>query len=86
MDRATQQPFRNVRELLFNHSHRQHPDDDEVTVGWAAPGAAGHRAGAGLGLGLAIVRAIAEAHGGTVRLTSPDGGGTTFQLDLPGQS
>lgn len=45
-------------------------------------GAAGHRAGAGLGL--AIVRAIAEAHGGTVRLTSPEGGGVTFELDLPG--
>lgn len=47
-------------------------------------GAAGHRAGAGLGL--AIVRAIAEAHGGAVRLTSPDGGGATFELDLPDES
>jgi len=38
VDRATQQPFRNVRELLFNHLHRQHPDDDEVIVGWVSSG------------------------------------------------
>ncbi|MGQ0841893.1 ATP-binding protein [Actinokineospora sp.] len=40
VDRATQQPFRNVRELLFNHLQRQYPDVDEVLVGWVAgPGA-----------------------------------------------
>ncbi len=35
-DRATLQPFRDVRELLYNHLQRQHPDDDEVIVGWVA--------------------------------------------------
>jgi two-component system, OmpR family, sensor kinase len=37
----------------------------------------------GSGLGLAIVAAIAEAHGGRVRLDSPPGQGATFSLVLP---
>lgn len=37
----------------------------------------------GAGLGLAIVQAIAEAHGGTVTLTSTPGGGATFTLTAP---
>lgn len=37
----------------------------------------------GQGLGLAIVRAIAEAHGGTVELRSSPGQGATFTLVLP---
>jgi two-component system, OmpR family, sensor kinase len=41
----------------------------------------GHRSGAGLGL--AIVRAIAAAHSGTVGLDSEPGRGATFRLDLP---
>ena len=35
------------------------------------------------GLGLAIVGAIARAHGGTLRLANPDGGGALVQLELP---
>lgn len=35
------------------------------------------------GLGLAIVREIAEAHGGAVRLESEPGRGTTFVLTIP---
>lgn len=35
------------------------------------------------GLGLAIVREIVEAHGGTVRLESEPGRGTTFVLTIP---
>ncbi|MGC9542912.1 ATP-binding protein [Streptomyces sp. UG1] len=38
--------------------------------------------GSGAGLGLAIVRAIAEAHGGRVRLSDTAGGGATFVLAL----
>ncbi|MFJ6569265.1 ATP-binding protein [Streptomyces sp. NPDC091292] len=38
--------------------------------------------GAGAGLGLSIVRAIAEAHGGRVRLHDTEGGGATFVLTL----
>lgn len=47
-----------------------------------ARGPEGPRA-AGAGLGLAIVRAIAAGHGGTVRLTTPTGGGARFELHLP---
>ena len=38
----------------------------------------------GSGLGLAVVRAIAVAHGGLVEVESSEGQGTTFTLVLPG--
>ncbi len=41
------------------------------------------RAEGGAGLGLAIVRAIAEAHGGSVRVTQSAAGGAAFELNLP---
>jgi len=37
----------------------------------------------GAGLGLAIVAAIIEAHGGTVRLDTAPGAGATFTVTLP---
>ncbi len=37
----------------------------------------------GTGLGLVISRAIAEAHGGTIGVTSVPGEGTTFRVELP---
>ena len=37
----------------------------------------------GVGLGLAIVQAIAQAHGGTVAVQSRPGGGSVFELLLP---
>ena len=37
----------------------------------------------GLGLGLYIVKEIASAHGGTVRVESTDAGGTTFAVVVP---
>jgi signal transduction histidine kinase/CheY-like chemotaxis protein len=39
--------------------------------------------GSGAGLGLAIVQGIVEAHGGTVRVESREGEGTTFLFTLP---
>jgi len=46
------------------------------------PGAAGEDA-EGAGLGLALVKRIAEAHGGSVRVEEAGGGGSRFVLDLP---
>jgi signal transduction histidine kinase len=59
------------RELVFERFHR---------VDHARSRAAG-----GAGLGLAIVRAIAEAHGGSVHAVAPvDGQGARIELVLPG--
>jgi heavy metal sensor kinase len=41
------------------------------------------REGAGAGLGLSISRTIVEAHGGSIRLTSRPGSGTTVIVRLP---
>jgi signal transduction histidine kinase len=41
------------------------------------------RSGTGAGLGLAIVRAIAEGHGGAVRVDSTPGAGATFTIEVP---
>ncbi|HWN82642.1 MAG TPA: ATP-binding protein, partial [Candidatus Udaeobacter sp.] len=38
---------------------------------------------AGLGLGLPLARGIVEAHGGTIRVESQLGRGSTFTLRLP---
>jgi two-component system OmpR family sensor kinase len=59
------------RERVFERFHRTDP--------------ARTRSAGGAGLGLAIVRAIAEAHGGQVRARDPgDGGGARIELLLPG--
>ncbi len=38
----------------------------------------------GSGLGLAVVQAIARVHGGSVSVRARDGGGSTFQIAVPG--
>jgi two-component system, LuxR family, sensor kinase FixL len=37
----------------------------------------------GMGLGLYITRHIVEAHGGSVSVTSKEGVGSTFVVDIP---
>ena len=37
----------------------------------------------GVGLGLALVKQIAERHGGSVRCEARDGGGSCFVIKLP---
>lgn len=59
--------------------HRRHLFDRFYRVDPAR-----HRAGEGAGLGLAIVRAVAEAHGGSVGVSS-DGGRNVFWLSIPGK-
>jgi two-component system OmpR family sensor kinase len=65
------------RERVFERFHRV----------YEMPARPRSSARGGAGLGLAIVRAIAEAHGGMVRAVDPrDGAGTRVELVLPGYS
>jgi two-component system OmpR family sensor kinase len=58
--------------------------EDEIPMVWEELyRGQGARGVAGSGLGLALVRAIAERHGGAVGLRSREGQGTVFALRLP---
>ena len=59
------------------------PEDAERIFRRFDRGAAGTSGSGGAGLGLAIVSAIAAAHGGTVTLDSTPGHGATFAVDIP---
>lgn len=57
------------RSEVFERFARLHRDEDAAV--------------AGTGLGLYIARILTEAQGGEIDLTSPPGGGTTFEVALP---
>ena len=57
--------------------------DQEAIFGRFARGAAVRRRSDGAGLGLAIVQAVAEAHGGRVDLVSHPGSGARFTIAVP---
>lgn len=57
--------------------------DQEKIFKRFARGSHGRRRSEGAGLGLAIVQAIAEAHGGRVELISEPGAGSTFTIVIP---
>jgi signal transduction histidine kinase len=59
------------------------PEDQERIFARFARASASRRRSEGAGLGLAIVRAIAEAHGGRVGLSSRPGAGATFAVIIP---
>jgi signal transduction histidine kinase len=58
-------------------------DDQERIFARFSRAAASRRRSEGAGLGLAIVRAIAEAHGGTAAVSSRPGDGATFIVTIP---
>lgn len=59
------------------------PDDVDRIFQRFGRGTTGGRRGEGAGLGLAIVEAVAVAHGGKVVLDNDPGHGATFILELP---
>jgi two-component system OmpR family sensor kinase len=59
------------------------PEDRERIFQRFARTGDGRRGSTGAGLGLAIVRAIAEAHHGTVQVRSSAGSGATFSVIVP---
>lgn len=61
------------------------PADEQVNLGtrFYRASTAQRQSIPGTGLGLSIVRAIAEAHEGTVDFDSEEGRGTTFRLTVP---
>jgi signal transduction histidine kinase len=72
------------RALLTVRDHgRGIPADDQARIFEPFERAKRSRGVQGVGLGLWIVRRLAEAHRGTVRLASAPGNGTVFTVDLP---
>ncbi len=59
------------------------PPDDQERIFERFERAAASRHFGGLGLGLYITRQIVEAHGGTIRVMSTQGQGSTFIVKLP---
>ena len=70
------------RLVVVDHGIGIAPEDQERIFHRYEQATSSRRAG-GLGLGLYIARQIIEAHGGTIRVESQPGKGSTFTIDLP---
>ena len=80
---GTAADHRDVRLWVRDEGPGVAADDQERIFDRFARASDSRRRSEGAGLGLAIVRAIAEAHGGRVSLSSRPGAGATFTLVLP---
>ncbi len=83
---VTSAPPQDIRIAIIDDGPGIPPDElDRIFERFHRTGASRARAKGGAGLGLAIVRAIAEAHGGTVNAAnSAEGSGARFEIRLPG--
>lgn len=72
-----------ARFWVRDHGPGVAPEDHERIFERFARAHDGHPSPGTAGLGLAIVRAIAEAHGGRVEVDSRPGAGATFTLTIP---
>ncbi len=70
------------RLVVVDHGIGIAPEDQERIFHRYEQATSSRRAG-GLGLGLYIARQIIEAHGGTIRVESQPGQGSTFTIDFP---
>jgi signal transduction histidine kinase len=74
--------------VIVHNQGSQIPEDEQAVIfdplrRATAQSRQGQPAGAGLGLGLYIARQIAEAHDGTIEVSSSPEAGTTFTVRLP---
>lgn len=73
-----------VRVSVHNAGNPIAPGDQQhIFDAYSRAPAADSSSRTGWGLGLTLVRAVAEAHGGVVSLTSDVSDGTTFTMELP---
>ena len=84
--RAGPGPGRGVRiEVEDNGPGIPHSEREKVFQEFYRVERPGLEAVGGTGLGLALVRRLAEAHGGSVRVADGSGGGSLFVVEIPGR-
>lgn len=71
-----------VRLVVADHGIGISPED-QLRVFQRFERAVSSRHFGGLGLGLWIARQLVDAHGGAIRVTSEEGAGATFEVELP---
>jgi signal transduction histidine kinase len=71
-----------VRMVVVDHGIGISPEDQQ-RVFQRFERAVSSRHFGGLGLGLWIARQLVDAHGGSIRVSSEEGAGATFEVELP---